>query len=117
MSRRRSTASSGGGLGGVLGLLLLIGVVIKFIWWILGAVALAGLFFLARALLRWYERRSAESAGRRRAIAARADQQHRWVLRGDDRGIYGPEGAELMHYLFPARHHLPRRHQRPDRAC
>ncbi len=32
----------------------------------------------------------------------RADQQHNWVLQGDDRGIYGPEGAELMHYLYPA---------------
>ncbi|WP_264034210.1 hypothetical protein [Mycobacterium interjectum] len=29
--------------------------------------------------------------------------QHRWVLRGDDRGIYGVEGAQLMHDLYPER--------------
>ena len=34
-------------------------------------------------------------------LAARADQQHNWVLQGDDRGIYGTEGAKLMHYLYP----------------
>jgi hypothetical protein len=34
--------------------------------------------------------------------APRADQQHNWVLQGDDRGIYGPQGAELMHYIYPA---------------
>jgi hypothetical protein len=27
---------------------------------------------------------------------ARADQQLRWMLAGDDRGIYGPAGAALM---------------------
>jgi hypothetical protein len=30
------------------------------------------------------------------AIAARADQQHQWVVQGDDRGIYGPACVELM---------------------
>jgi hypothetical protein len=29
-------------------------------------------------------------------MAARADQQHAWVLQGDERGVYGPAGAELM---------------------
>ena len=32
-------------------------------------------------------------------IAARAEQQHNWVLQGDDRGIYGTEGATLMRYI------------------
>jgi hypothetical protein len=32
----------------------------------------------------------------RAAIAARADQQHRWVVAGDERGVYGPAGAALM---------------------
>lgn len=112
MSHRRSTASSPGGLGGVLGLLLLIAFIVKFIWWILGVAALVGLFFLGRALVRWYDKRSAEHARYREAIAARADQQHNWVLRGDDRGIYGPEGAALMHYLYPARDQVQRMHKR-----
>ena len=32
----------------------------------------------------------------RAAIAARADQQHAWVTVGDDRGVYGTVGTELM---------------------
>jgi hypothetical protein len=95
-------SSSGGGFGGLLGLLLLIGFIIKFIWWILGAAALVALFFLGRAILRWYDKRAAAHARYWDGLAARADQQHNWVLQGDDRGIYGVEGAELMHYLYPA---------------
>jgi type II secretory pathway pseudopilin PulG len=97
MSNSRS--SSGGGLGGLLGLMLLIGIIIKFIWWILGAAALVGLFFLVRAVVRETQRRANARARYRAAVAARADQQHNWVLHGDDRGIYGAEGAELMRYI------------------
>jgi hypothetical protein len=82
-------ASSGGGFGGLFGLLLLVAIIIKFIWWILGAVALVGIFFVARAIARWYSKRSAAYARYWDGLAARADQQHNWVLRGDDRGIYG----------------------------
>lgn len=87
---------SGGGFGALFGVLLIIGIIIKFIWWILGAAALVGLFFLARAIARWYAKRSAEYARYRDALAARADEQHNWVLQGDDRGIYGVDGARLM---------------------
>lgn len=79
--------------------MLIIGLVIKFIWWILGAAALVALFFLARAIARWYATRSAEYARYWDGLSARADQQHNWVLRGDDRGIYGVEGARLMDQL------------------
>lgn len=85
-----------GGFGAVFGVVLVIGLIIKFIWWILGAAVLVGLFFLARAIARWYTEREAEYARNRAALAARADQQHRWVLQGDDRGVYGVEGAKLM---------------------
>lgn len=105
-------ASSGGGLGGLLGLLLLIGIIIKFIWWILGAAALVGLCFLVRATLREYREQADAKAAHRAALVARADQQHNWVLQGDDRGIYGTEGAELMHYLYPARRQVKRLNQR-----
>ncbi len=41
------------------------------------------------------------------AVRARADQQHRWVLDGDLRGIYGDEGADLMRdFSEPPRHPL-----------
>lgn len=95
-SNLRAMERSGGGFGALFGALLIIGLIIKFIWWILGAAALVALFFLARAIARWYAAREAEYARYRAGLAVRADQQHRWVLRGDDRGIYGVEGAELM---------------------
>ena len=97
-----SRSNSGGGFAGLLGLAVIIWIIVKLIWWILGAAALVGLFFLVRAIVRDSRRRADLEAAHRGAVAARADQQHNWVLRGDDRGIYGPEGAELMHYLYPA---------------
>lgn len=101
-----SRSGSGGGFGGLVAVLVLVAIVIKLIWWILATIALVGSFFLARAVLRWYGWRAAARARRRRELAARADQQHDWVLRGDDRGIDGPDGAALMHQLFPARRRL-----------
>jgi hypothetical protein len=110
MSKSRS--SSGGGFGGLLAVLLLIAFIIKFIWWILGAVALVGLFFLVRAIVRESRKRADLRAAHRAAVCLRPDQQHNWVLQGDDRGIYGPEGAELMRYLYPARDQVKRFNQR-----
>lgn len=98
-----SRASSGGGLGALLGLALIIWIIVKLIWLIAGAAALVGLFFVVRAIVREGRRRAAFRAADRAAVRFRADQQHRWVLRGDDRGIYGVEGAQLMHYLYPER--------------
>jgi hypothetical protein len=80
----------------ILGVLLVIGLVIKFIWWIIGAAALVGLFYLVQAIV-WENRKRGDALARHHAeIAARADQQHHWILAGDARGIYGPVGAELM---------------------
>jgi len=33
------------------------------------------------------------------AVAARADQQHNWVMQGDHRGVYGIDGATLMRVI------------------
>jgi hypothetical protein len=97
-----SRASANGGLGGVVAVLFLVALVIKFIWWILGVLVLAGVFFVVRAAARWYSKRSAEYARYWDGLAVRADEQHNWVLQGDDRGIYGIEGAKLMDLLYPA---------------
>jgi hypothetical protein len=71
------------------GMLMVIALIIKLIWWILGAVVLYLLFRVGRSQLR-AARASREAQARRAAqIAARAEQQHRWILRGDDRGTYG----------------------------
>ena len=47
------------------------------------AVLLVGLLWLALYAVR-HDREE-----KRDALVARADQQHTWVLAGDDRGIYG----------------------------
>ncbi len=44
---------------------------------------------------RWTDRYT-EARPNDEAVRARADQQHRWILEGDSRGIYGEEGADLM---------------------
>ena len=49
------------------------------------AVLLVGLLWLALYAVRRVDGREEK----RDALVARADQQHGWVLAGDDRGIYG----------------------------
>jgi hypothetical protein len=102
----KSGAGSGGGAAALVVVAVIIWVIVKLFWWIVGAAALVGLVFLARAIVRWHAKRAAEYARYREGLAFRADQQHRWVLRGDDRGIYGVEGAELMHYIYQVRSQL-----------
>lgn len=76
-------------MGALFRVLLLIGFVAKF-WWLIVLVLAA---IVAGAMLWLRRRRRLEAAGRRRreqaALVARADQQHGWVLEGDDRGVYG----------------------------
>jgi hypothetical protein len=99
VSRRRARSSGGGGLAGVIGVLFVIGLVVKFFWWIIGVLAVVAAFYLIRAVVRNSEATAAARHQANAAIAARADEQHNWVLHGDDRGIYGPDGAKLMHYI------------------
>ena len=91
---RRNDSSDGVGLLIALG--LVIWFVVTFFWWIVGAVGLVLAFHVGRALWRARDARRAEARAYCAALVARAEQQHGWVLRGDDRGIYGPEGAALM---------------------
>jgi beta-lactamase regulating signal transducer with metallopeptidase domain len=71
------------------GILMLIALIIRLIWWILGAAVLVVLIHVIRAQLRAARARAEADARRAAQIAARAEQQHRWVLRGDERGVYG----------------------------
>jgi hypothetical protein len=52
-------------LGQLIGILFVVGLIIRYFWWIAAAVA----------------------------VVARADQQHAWTLAGDPRGTYG--GADV----------------------
>ena len=93
---KSSGQGSGQGTGAGWALLLLVYLVIKLFWWIVAAGVAVGLFYLVRAIVRENRRRRELSARRCAEIAARAEQQHNWVMQGDDRGTYGPDGAELM---------------------
>jgi hypothetical protein len=81
------------------GLLLLIGFVGAYFWWIIAAAAVAGFAWLAVRRYRAARAQAAERAARDAELAARADQQHQGVLQGDERGVYGPHGAQLMNYV------------------
>jgi beta-lactamase regulating signal transducer with metallopeptidase domain len=76
-------------LTSLFGILMLIALIIKLIWWILGVIAIVVLFRLVRAHLRAARAQREVDARCVAQLAARAEQQHRWVLRGDERGIYG----------------------------
>jgi hypothetical protein len=93
-ARRRS--DGGGGFALVFIVLLVIGLSIKYFWWIAGAAALVGGFFAERAIVRRADQRRLEAAERDQELARRAEQQHRWTLRGDSRGVYGPAGAQAV---------------------
>ena len=76
-------------MGVLFRVLLLVGLVAKF-WWLL----LAALAVVAAACLGWWSCKQSDAADQRArreraALVARADQQHAWVLAGDDRGVYG----------------------------
>jgi len=98
-ARRRS--NSDGGFAVVFVLLLVVAVIVEFFWWILGAAALVGLCFAGRALLRESARRRELAQERDVTLRLRADRQHRWLLTGDSRGLYGPEGASAMRAVSP----------------
>jgi hypothetical protein len=83
-------------LGQFIGVLLLVGFVGAYFWWIAAIAAVVAFAWMAQRAFREIETAEAAAARRRAAMAARADQQHAWVLQGDERGVYGPAGAELM---------------------
>src|SRR5271166_459351 len=60
-----------------------------------------GLFYVVRVRAPRRRNRDQLSPGQSEAIARRADQQLRWAQRGDARGVYGVDGAELMKRVEP----------------
>ena len=105
MSARRRSRSSGGNSGGLaalFGILLVVGLIVKFFWWLVAGAAAVGLFFAARSVTRHLQERRAAAKREAEEIAYRADRQNRLAQRGDARGVYGVEGAELMRDFTPA---------------
>jgi bacteriorhodopsin len=73
----------------LMGIALVLGFIVKFIWWILGAAALIVLFILVLDVVDDTRARREALARHYAKIAERADVQHRWILKGDERGTYG----------------------------
>jgi hypothetical protein len=76
-------------MGAILGLLLIVGTIIRYWWWLVAAAALVGALWYGRVLYVAWEIHAAARARYHAAICARADQQHAWVMAGDDRGTWG----------------------------
>jgi hypothetical protein len=72
-------------------------------WWVVVLAVCVGLHFVIRNVATKRERGEV-SSGVSAEIARRADQQNRWAQRGDARGVYGVEGAELMQRVDPEPH-------------
>lgn len=93
MARRDS---GGGGFVGVLGVLFLLGMIVKYIWWIVGAAALIGLsvgiYYASRAAIQRAEERQRLAERREDELRIRAERQRRWTLLGDSRAVYGKDG-------------------------
>ena len=66
-----------------------------------GVVAAGALFAVGRALYPRVTRSLEAEQERQRQVRERAEQQNRWASRGDMRGVYGTEGAELMREVSP----------------
>lgn len=99
-------ATAKGGAGGsgvafVAALALVICLMVEFFWWVLGAAVLVGVVFAVRRLAPRIRGRLDDAAERRAELARRADEQHRWIIHGDDRGVYGPDGADAMRKVSP----------------
>jgi hypothetical protein len=76
-------------MSAIFGLLLFVGFVIHYFWWITAAAAIAFGWYKWRVFQLACEMHETAEARRRNAVRARADQQQAWTLAGDDRGIYG----------------------------
>jgi uncharacterized membrane protein (Fun14 family) len=78
-------------LGQLIGILFVVGLIIRYFWWIAAVVAVVAV--IKRAPSWWAQHQAVVDAERDRlaAIATRADQQHAWTLAGDPRGTYGAE--------------------------
>jgi hypothetical protein len=71
------------------------------IWCVVAIAGLGGLCIAIRARAIRGRRHPEVSSKVRAELIRRADQQNRWTLRGDTRGVYGARGAELMRSLSP----------------
>ena len=70
-------------------------------WWVVALPGFVGLYLVIRGLATRVRAHREVSSEVSDEIIRRADQQNRWALRGDRRGVYGVKGAELMRGISP----------------
>lgn len=80
-------------------LVVLIGVLWK--WLLAGAVIWLAVHLLGQSFRR-HEAAVDRERARQAALIARADQEHAWVLEGDERGIYGCGWDDVQKYRHAA---------------
>lgn len=76
-------------VGQFICVLLVIGFVGAYFWWIVAVAAVAGFVWMTVKAFQDIAAQEAVEARRRAVVVRRADQQHAWMLAGDDRGVYG----------------------------
>jgi hypothetical protein len=82
----------------LIGTLLLVGFMLKYWWLIVLVVAAVILFKWAPVWWAAHEASVAAEEKRLAEVAARADQQHNWVMQGDDRGLWGVAWPAMRKY-------------------
>lgn len=102
MAARRRSVVAGGGFAAAIVLLVVIGLTVEFFWWIAGGAVLIGLLFAGREILHRAQERLELAEGSEAALRRRAERQHRWIITGDSRGVYGADGASAMRAVSPA---------------
>ena len=95
-TRRKSSHNDGQGMGLLIVAGGVIWVIVHLIWWILAALVLIVTGLVVRAILAEQRRRTTAYAAYVGAMADRADRQNDLFMQGDDRGIFGTQGARLM---------------------
>ena len=100
-ARRQPQLGDGSVFVAIVVLLLVVGLIIKYIWWVAGAGALVGLFFVGRPVARGVQERRELAERQEAELQRRADRRHRWMLAGDPRAIYGEKGADAMRKVAP----------------
>jgi hypothetical protein len=71
------------------------------IWCVVALAGLGGLYCAIRARAVTGRKHPEVSSEVSAELIRRADQQNRWTMRGDTRGVYGAKGAELMRSVSP----------------
>ncbi len=90
MARRRSGSSDNVGCVTIFALLLVIGLIVKFFWWIVAGIAIVGVIVAAYMIARRVADRRAEAALRADELAYRADLENRRAQRRQSRDLFGP---------------------------